>query len=97
MKGIAMNEVYDDILGKVLRLKSTDKIAIQVEQGKFQLKLINENVGYVCWFVVVVMDAYTMRPYSYMFTSKMSDDELEDTLSQIIEKLNLLRNLNCIK
>lgn len=89
-----MNDVYDDILGQVLRLKSTDKIAVQVEQGKFQLKVMNENVGYVCWFVVALMDAYTMRPYSYMFTSKMSDDELEDILEQLVEKINLLRNFN---
>lgn len=40
------------------------------------------------------MDRFTMRIYTYSFNSRMSDDELEDTFTQFVEKLNVLRNLN---
>lgn len=89
-----MNEVYNEIIGKVLKVKTTELIAIHTEKGMFHLKLMDKNVGCIYWFLVMVMDAYTMRPYSFFFTSRMSDDELEDTFAQFQDKINVLRNLN---
>lgn len=89
-----MNEVYDDILGQVLRLKSTSKIVVTVEQGTIDLKLMEDSVANIDWFMVGMVDKFTMRPCTFFFYSTMSDDELEDTLTQVIEKLKLLINLN---
>lgn len=89
-----MNEKYDYVLGIVTNVKSAKMIFVNIEQGVFHVMLGNERIEDVRWFVVCVMDKFTMQMYSYFFTSRMSDDELEDTLMQFNEKLNLLRNLN---
>ena len=34
-----MNEVYNDVLGKALNIKSTNKIAVKVEQGALEVNM----------------------------------------------------------
>ena len=46
------------------------------------------------WFSVFLIDGFTMRPCSYTFYSSMSDDELDDTFTQVEGRLNFLKNLN---
>ena len=82
-------EIFDDILKQVLREKATSKIAIQVEQGT-----VKSTGGVIWWFLTIVYDDYTKRPYPFFFSSSMSDDELDDTYGQFQEKISLLRNLN---
>lgn len=88
-----MNEVYEDILVQIQKVKSTELIAVKVESCHFPIKLLEASC-YVKCSTVWVMDRFTMRLCTYSFNSRMSDDELEDTFAQFIEKLNVLRNLN---
>ena len=48
----------------------------------------------IMWFSVFLIDGFTMRPCSYTFYSSMSDDELDDTFTQVEGRLNFLKNLN---
>ena len=89
-----MNEVYNDILGKILSIKSTNKIAVKVEQGVLEVNLKRCSVKRIMWFSVFLIDDFTMRPCSYTFYSSMSDDELDDTFTQVEGRLDFLRNLN---
>lgn len=82
-------EVFDDILKQVLREKATNNIAVEVEQGT-----IKSTGCAIWWFLTIVCDSYTKRPYPFFFSSNMSDDELDDTYGQFQEKISLLRNLN---
>lgn len=41
-----------------------------------------------------LVDGFTMRPCSYTFYSSMSDDELDDTFTQVEDRLGFLKNLN---
>lgn len=89
-----MNEVYNEILGKVLNIKSTNKIAVKVEQGTIAVNLKQCSVKRIMWFSVFLIDDFTMRPCCYTFYSSMSDDELDDTFTQVEDRLNFLKNLN---
>lgn len=89
-----MNEVYNEILGKVLNIKSTNKIAVKVEQGTIDVNLKQCSVKRIMWFSVFLIDDFTMRPCCYTFYSSMSDDELDDTFTQVEGRLDFLKNLN---
>lgn len=89
-----MNEVYNDVLGKVLNIKSTNNIAVKVEQGALEVNLKQCSVKRIMWFSVFLVDGFTMRPCSYTFYSSMSDNELDDTFTQVEDRLNFLKNLN---
>lgn len=89
-----MNEVYNDILGKILSIKSTNKVAVKVEQGVLDVNLKQCSVKRIMWFSVFLIDDFTMRPCSYTFYSSMSDDELDDTFTQVEGRLGFLKNLN---
>ena len=39
-----MNEVYNDVLGKVLNIKSNNNIAVKVEQGALEVNLKQSRV-----------------------------------------------------
>lgn len=89
-----MNEVYNDVLGKVLNIKTTNNIVVKVEQGALEVNLKQCNVKRIMWFSVFLIDDFTMRPCCYTFYSSMSDDELDDTFTQVEDRLNFLKNLN---
>lgn len=89
-----MNEVYNDVLGKALNIKSTNKIAVKVEQGALEVNMKQCSVKRIMWFSVFLIDGFTMRPCNYTFYSSMSDDELDDTLTQVEGRLGFLKNLN---
>lgn len=89
-----MNEVYNEILGKVLNIKSTNKIAVKVEQGALEVNLKQCSLKRIMWFSVFLIDDFTMRPCCYTFYSSMSDDELDDTFAQVTGRLDFLKNLN---
>ena len=89
-----MNEVYNDVLGKVLNIKSNNNIAVKVEQGALEVNLKQSRVKRIMWFSVILVDGFTMRPCSYIFYSSMSDDELDDTFTQVEDRLEFLKNLN---
>ena len=89
-----MNEVYNEILGKVLNIKSTNKIAVKVEQGALEVNLKQCRLKRIMWFSVFFIDDFTMRPCCYTFYSSMSDDELDDTFTQVEGRLDFLKNLN---
>ncbi len=88
-----MSEVYQEILEQIRKVKSTELIAVKEESYGFPIELLKASC-YVKCTTVWVMDRYTMRIYTYSFNSRMSDDEIEDTFAQFVEKLNVLRNLN---
>ena len=94
LKRITMNEVYNDVLGKVLNIKSTNNISVKIEQGAFEINLKQSRVKRIMWFSVFLIDGFTMRPCNYTFYSSMSDDELDDTLTQVEDRLDFLKNLN---
>lgn len=89
-----MNEVYNDVLGKALSIKSTNNIVVKVEQGALEVNLKQCSVKRIMWFSVFLIDGFTMSPYSYTFYSSMSDDELDDTFTQVEGRLSFLKNLN---
>ncbi len=88
-----MNEVYEDILEQVKKVKSTELIAVD-RHNYNSLLWLKDRAYRVHGFHIWMSDCFTMRIYTYSFNSRMSDDELEDTFAQFIEKLNVLRNLN---
>lgn len=89
-----MNEVYNEILGKVLNIKSNNNIAVKVEQGILEVNLKQSGTKRIMWFSVFLIDDFTMRPCCYTFYSSMSDDELDDTFTQVEDRLDFLKNLN---
>lgn len=58
-----MNEVYNDVLGKALSIKSTNNIVVKVEQGALEVNLKQCSVKRIMWFSVFLIDGFTMRPY----------------------------------
>ena len=89
-----MNEVYNDVLGKALNIKSNNNIAIKVEQGALEVNLKQCGTKRIMWFSVFLIDSFTMRPCCYTFYSSMSDDELDDTFTQVEARFDFLKNLN---
>lgn len=51
-----MNEVYNDVLGKALSIKSTNNIVVKVEQGALEVNLKQCSVKRIMWFSVFLMD-----------------------------------------
>lgn len=94
IKRTTMNEVYNDVLGKALSIKSTYNIVVKVEQGALEVNLKQSSIKRIMWFSVFLIDGFTMRPCSYTFYSSMSDDGLDDTFTQVEGRLGFLKNLN---
>lgn len=49
-----MNEVYNDVLGKALSIKSTNNIVVKVEQGALEVNLKQCSVVQVMCLVIIV-------------------------------------------
>lgn len=45
-----MNEVYNDVLGKALSIKSTNNIVVKVDQGALEVNLKQCSVKRIMWF-----------------------------------------------
>lgn len=88
-----MSDVHQEILEQIRKVKSTELIVVKEESCGFPVKLLEASC-YVKCSTVWIMDRFTMRIYTYSFNSRISDDELEDTFTQFVEKLNVVRNLN---
>lgn len=78
-----MNEVYNDVLGKVLNIKSNNNISVKVEQGALEVNLKQCSVKRIMWFSVFLIDGFTMRPCSYTGHSRGLDAALSDTEAKI--------------
>lgn len=52
-----MNEVYNDVLGKVLNIKSNNNIAVKVEQGALEVNLKQCSVKRIMsWLMGLLCD-----------------------------------------
>nr|DAF60412.1 MAG TPA: hypothetical protein [Siphoviridae sp. ctmHK36] len=88
-----MNEVFDEIIGKINKAKTPMGVKIKSEQFGVNVKLNEENVRMVMVCVVLVFSTYNYAPYTFDFNSSMSDDELEEVYDKFEERLTVLRNL----
>ena len=60
LKKRAMNEVYNDVLGKALSIKSTNNIVVKVEQGVLEVNLKQSSIKRIMWFSVFLIDGFTI-------------------------------------
>lgn len=88
-----MNEVFDEIIGKINKAKTPMGVKIKSEQFGVSVKLNEENVRMFMVCVVLVFSTYNYAPYAFDFNSSMSDDELEEVYDKFEERLTVLRNL----
>lgn len=88
-----MNEVFDEIIGRINKAKTPNGVKIKTEQFGVNIKLEGESVRMVMVCVVLVFSTYNYAPYTFDFNSSMSDDELEELYDKFNERLTVLRNL----
>lgn len=88
-----MNEVFDEIIGKINKAKTPKGVKVKSEQFGVNVKLNDENVRMVMVCVVLVFSTYNYAPYTFDFNSSMSDDELEELYDKFKERLMVLKNL----
>lgn len=86
-----MNEVFDEIIGKINKVKTPNGVKVKVEQFCVDVNMGNTRRVMVC--VVLIFSTYTYSPYVFDFNSLMSDDELEEVYDKFSERMIVLRNL----
>ena len=88
-----MNEVFDEIIDKINKVKTPKGVKIKSEQFGVNVKLNEESVRMVMVCVVLVFSTYNYAPYTFDFNSSMSDDELEEVYDKFEERMMVLKNL----
>lgn len=88
-----MNEVFDEIIGKINNIKMPKGAKLKMEQLTVNVKMDDGNVRMAMVCVVLVFSTYSYSPYTFDFNSLMSDNELDEVFDKFEERMTVLRNL----
>lgn len=86
-----MNEVFDEIIGKINKVRTPNGVKVKMEQFCVDANIGDTRRAMVC--VVLIFSTYTYSPYTFDFNSLMSDNELEEVYDKFSERMTVLRNL----